>query len=129
MQINKYAIFLIAIITASGCARNAPELPPETSTIEATKVTNYYQLTEDDNRLNCAQIIEEKAALESQVLTLEGKIKENRTQNQVAGYVGLVLFFPALAATNSNREAKKGLDSLQFRSDQLNYLHNSKNCS
>lgn len=127
----KIVVPVISILIAgqlAGCARYAPDLPPDTSTVSVEDAAEQLKITEKDRNLSCEQIADEKQAIAKNRSINEENIRKNRTQNQVAGYFGALFLIP-LIAVNHDSTAKEILDALQFRGDQLDFLSRQKNCT
>ncbi|MBL4907670.1 MAG: hypothetical protein JKX94_09495 [Sneathiella sp.] len=115
------AIFVVS------CARSAPDLPPDTHGKSPEEAAILLNISDKDMALECLQIDKERKELSQIHSGQEAKIRSNRTNNQVAGYLG-TFFLPAYLATKHNSAAKDKLDAIQIRFDQLYFLGHIKNC-
>lgn len=113
----------------NACARNAPDLPPAYSENSKSDIVKSLGITDEQQAYSCDKIKLRQDEVLVQYQKNENVIKSNRTQNQVAGYFGAVLFLPALIAVENDGSAKETLDALQRRKDQLNFLAKDKKCS
>ena len=113
-----------ALLLAS-CARQAPPLPPDYETNREA----YLSLPESVRNLSCEQIVVEDKNLKAAVLRLVRKIHDNRARNQAAGYIGGVIFPPALLALENDDPTKLQLDRNQARRDQLILAEKLKKCA
>ncbi len=122
-------LFLFASIVAlSGCARNAPDLPPTFADNNQQEVANALGITEKDKAMSCSQIQLEKSQVDTDYAQNENTIRSNRGRNQTVGYFSAFLL-PLVVATENDDEAKANLNALQIRKDQLDHLWKVKSCS
>ncbi len=118
-------MFMAILIT--GCARSAPDLPPDIQEKTAAEAAEILKISADDLSMSCKSILSEMDQLNTSYNIQEATIRSHRGQNQAAGYFGL-FFFPAYLATESDSDSKKRLDSIQHRFDQLYYLKSIRQC-
>ncbi len=123
----KALLFVFIALSLTGCARSAPDLPPDTSGKSPKEAASLLGISQSDFGLGCVEIINEKENLTRKHDIEEATIRSNRTNNQVAGYFG-TFFPPAYLATESNSASKDRLDSIQLRFDQLYFLGQLNNC-
>ncbi len=81
-----------------------------------------------EGKMDCAGLITELDALHRKEKNMEAIIHSNRGQNQAAGYIGGVLFLPALLAIEGNEEERKVLDQLVVQKDRILRLTQYRNC-
>jgi hypothetical protein len=128
---SRNSVPLIALILSalvlSACARSAPDLPPDYGSVKPTAKLSADSFDADDLRLNCSDMESQKQALTSEASQLNGIIQGNRQHNPVAGYLGGLFLFPALAA-RENPEEKNRLDGIQARWDTLIQLGRFRQC-
>jgi hypothetical protein len=98
-------------------------LPPERSSARALDT-----FAPQDAQMSCDQIGDEWAASARERQTAEQNIAANRQNNQVAGYIGAVIFPPAYIATEGNYADKDRIVALQARRDVLIELARTKSC-
>lgn len=128
-------IFLRFVLTAvllagllAGCTRGAPDLPPDTSSVNAERQLSEADFSSEDLSLTCADLYREQDAIAAEAETYNASIEGNRQKNQVAGYIAGVVFLPAIVATEHNDAEKADLDRLQERFDLVQGLKRIKNC-
>lgn len=122
-----FILSMLLTVLLMGCARGAPDLPPDTRGKTPQEAVRLLEISKDDMKLGCVEITREKQGLTRVHDIEEATIRSNRTNNQVAGYFG-TFFPPAYLATTHNSESKNKLDSIQVRFDQLYFLGHVKNC-
>lgn len=120
------ALFVFA---AGGCARSAPELPPDYGSVDAPKRLSIGDFSKADMKMSCPDLDREFALLSKKMEALDHQIRSKHGSNQAAGYIAGVLFPPALLAMESSSEQKQALDQHQDRSDTLLALKRVKNCA
>ncbi len=111
-----------------GCAMKAPELPPDTTGSTSTRHLTAQDFAATDNALSCAQIADQRSALQIGIDKANADIAANRHGNQTAGYIGAALFPPALLATEGNYSDKDAINAAYQRLDVLNQLSVLKAC-
>ena len=79
-------------------------------------------------QLTCSEINGEIEHLAEHDSYLEERIRANRGQNQVAGYIAGVFFLPAILAVDNDDGTKTLLDTNQVRRDHLIVAYRGKNC-
>ncbi len=127
-KISRIVLSLSLLSFLMGCARGAPDLPPDTRGKSPQEAALLLGISKEDMKLGCVKIAQEKQDLSRVHDIEEATIKSNRANNQVAGYFG-TFFPPAYLATTHNSESKSKLDSIQVRFDQLYFLGHVNNCS
>ncbi|RVU39170.1 hypothetical protein EOI86_07940 [Hwanghaeella grinnelliae] len=120
--------FAVAATMLVACARNAPALPKDSSSINAEGSLSTEDFSDADIAMSCEQIDVEQDRIRTDAAAYGQEIAKNRGQNQAAGYVAGVLFPPALLATVHNDAEKAELDALQARFDVIQALKRVKNC-
>jgi len=121
------SLLLIIALLITGCARSAPDLPPDLQEKTAAEAAEILKISADDLSMSCKSILSEMDQLNASYNIEEATIRSHRGQNQAASYLGL-FFFPAYLATESDSDSKKRLDSIQHRFDQLYYLKSIRQC-
>lgn len=114
-------------LLATGCASSAPPLPDDTTSVNRAQTITLDAFSKEDAGLSCDQIAAERQGIDAQMREANGKIEDNRTQNQVAGYFGSMLLVP-LAATEGNQAEKDQIKQLYGRQDTLIKLATVKGC-
>jgi len=127
MTSHKAAALALAFVVV-GCARSAPQLPPDLSHLPTEQRLLVGDQESPEGRLNCPELKEEAAKANAASRQLEGIIASNRGYNTAIIYVSS--FLPPLAlVARTDEEAKTSLDSLQLRRDRIDRLAKAKNCS
>ncbi len=102
---------LILLFAVAGCARSAPDLPPETIAPAA-------QANDAPGRLQrCDALAKEIVATREEMAEIEDVLAGKRHGDQVKGYLADVLFPPALLVMDQHKEQKKALDERQAKVD------------
>ncbi len=130
LRLNKTlpALFFASLLLM-GCARNAPELPNEYSSTGVHLSASYEKLPDRVKAADCSMLAQELIALDNSDQEHEDRIHSNREKNQVAGYVGAVLFPPVFLAIDNDDVAKDNLTRNQEKRDQIFIAQKMKNCS
>jgi hypothetical protein len=126
-MVRRAAGVLLVGFVVSGCARSAPDLPPDYGSINAATTLSAEQFARDDLQLSCTEIAERQRALIERAESLTGVIRSNRQHNQAAGYFGGLFLLPLVAVRNNDDE-KRQLDTMQARWDTLESLERFKSC-
>lgn len=116
------------LLLAAGCARNAPALPPDLSHLPPEQRLLMGDAESAEGRMDCSALQQEAAQNRAQMRQYEGVILSNRGHNQAVGYIGGVVFTPALLAIKNDDEAKKNLDQLQAKADRIDRLAKARAC-
>lgn len=124
---KRRAALALMALSLGGCAASAPSLPPDTTSVNRTQSITLDAFSPEDAALPCEQIAAQRQDIDRQMRGANGKIEENRTQNQVAGYLGAQLLLP-LVATESNQAEKDQIKALYVRQDTLIKLAAVKGC-
>lgn len=117
----------VSVLAVSACARSAPDLPTDYGSVNASAKLSADSFDAADLRLTCPDINQQQDALTNEASQLTGIIKGHRQHNQVAGYLGGLFLFPALAA-KENPQEKTRLNGIQSRWDKLTQLERFKKC-
>ncbi len=125
---SKLSVLLCAGLVV-GCARSAPQLPPDYGSVHSKEKLTLENFSEEDRLRTCDTVERDMAAIISEVKAVESGIEAKHRSNEVAGYFAGVLFPPLILATDHSTEAKKILEQRQARWDQLLALKRVKNCS
>lgn len=126
MTTSRAAALVLAVVLA-GCARNAPQLPPDLSHLPPEQRLLVGDQESPEGKLTCPELKEEAVKANTASRQLEGIIASNRGYNTAIIYVSS--FLPPLAlAARTDEEAKTSLDSLQARRDRIDRLAKAKNC-
>lgn len=124
---NKLFVVGLVLVLAA-CNRPAAELPPDYGSVTARKTVTLAGFSEADKALGCAEIDSQRSALKTEADELTSKVMSHRQNNQTAGYIGGVLFAPALFALELSEDDKAALDRIQGREDALIKLKSIKRC-
>ncbi len=114
-------------VLLAGCAASAPSLPPDTTSVNRTQSLTLGSFSKQDAALSCTQIAAERQRVDLALAQANGRIEDNRTQNQVAGYFGGLFVLP-LAATDNNDAEKDEITRIYGRRDTLVKLGSVKGC-
>ncbi len=125
---SKLSVLLCAGLVV-GCARSAPQLPPDYGSVHSKENLTLENFSEEDRLRTCDTVERDMAAIISEVKSVESGIEAKHRSNEVAGYFAGVLFPPLILATDHSTEAKKILEQRQARWDQLLVLKRVKNCA
>lgn len=125
---RRFAFVGVTVLLVAGCAASAPPLPADTTSINRTQSIALDAFSKQDAALSCDQIAVQLQDLDQQMREANGRIEGNRTQNQVAGYFGSLLFLPLLVATEGNQTEKDEITRLYGRRDTLIKLAAVKEC-
>lgn len=120
-------VFALSVLILSGCARRAPDLPPDYGSQSPELELSEELFADEDLALSCTAIADERSAIIAEAREMESIVEGNRTRNQAAGYFGLFFILP-LGAAEVNEAEKARLDELQARWDQLAMLSRFKAC-
>ena len=121
-------VLALSLLILTGCARRAPELPPDYGSQSPELELSEELFAEEDLALSCTAIANERSAIVAEAREMESIVESNRGRNQAAGYFGLFFILP-LGAAEVNEEEKARLDELQARWDELAMLGRFKTCS
>jgi len=114
MSIVRNLVSAVALTAMLGACAGRDPAPP-TSIVQP-----------QDNNLSCDQVQAEIAANNGRIQALSSEEASKRTQNIVAGTVGVVLFFPALFFMDFKNGAGKDLESANARQSYLGALAATK---
>lgn len=125
---NRYpGLVSLSALLLAGCAAPAPPLPVDTTSVNRTQSITLSAFATDDAALSCEEIATERQDIDKQMRAANARIEGNRTQNQVAGYLGALLVVP-LVATESNQAERGQIAKLYARQDILIKLAAAKDC-
>lgn len=127
MKSSKAAVWIL-LLMAAGCARNAPPLPPDLGHLPPEQRLLAGDAESSEGRMDCPALQQEAAQNRAQIRQYEGVILANRGHNQAVGYIGGVVFVPALLAVKNDDDAKKNLDQLQAKADRIDRLAKARGC-
>ncbi len=126
---SSISVALVLGVLLVGCARPAPPLPETVKALNQTLEQAVANLPASTRSLSCRDIGLKMDALKEHDSRLNQQIQSNRGKNQVAGYIGGVLFPPALLAVDNDSLRKALLDQNQLRRDELIVAQSAKNCT
>lgn len=124
---NRLIVIGLVLVLAA-CNRPAADLPPDYGSVSARQSVTLAGFSEADRALGCPDIEVQRTALKADADALTKKVTSHRQNNQTAGYIGAVLFPPALFALELSSEDKASLDRIQGREDELIKLKSIKRC-
>lgn len=128
---RKSAAFAVVVAIAAlvvGCARDAPQLPPDLSHLPPDQRLLDGDAQSPEGQLGCEALKQEAAQTRADIYRQESVISANRGQNQAAVYAA-GFFPPAALAARTDEQAKKTLDGLQAKSDRIDRLSKAKGCA
>lgn len=128
LLIKVFILFLFSFLV-TGCSKNALELPHDYSSIDATEKLYVEDFDIKIAKLSCSEIDKELKILENANKANAQTIKNNRSKNQAAAYIGSVLFLPAYLELDNDSNAKEKIDTINNAKDELYKLQILKNCS
>lgn len=120
-------IGVAAAIALVGCARSAPELPPDVGSVKPSATLSADRFSKSDLEMTCGEIADEQQRLIDTAKDLTGVIESNRAHNQAAGYFGGLFLLPLVAVEHNDSE-KASLDRMQVRWDTLEALERFQSC-
>jgi hypothetical protein len=123
----RLALAGLGLLMVAGCAASAPSLPADTTSVNRVQSVSLDTFSKEDAAMSCDQIAAERRDIDRQKQEANGRIEDNRTQNQVAGYFGAQLLLPLLA-TEGNQAEKDAITRLYGRRDTLIKLSAVKGC-
>ena len=110
---------LLLAIGLAGCARSAPDLPPNFGSAPSP------QMEEGARVQRCTALKTEIGTLRDEIKVAEDVIAGRRHQDQVQGYFAAVLFPPAMLLIDQQKAQKNALDNRQAQIDaKLAEQHN-----
>lgn len=127
-RIERVVLLALAFVVVPGCATSARDLPPIVTSPGDGNRVSLEDFDAATASLSCWEIEQELQSLSDAVVEHEQAIYQKRQQNQVAGYIGLVFFLPALAATDNSEEEKRKLDDIYAAKDKLFTLQSIRKC-
>ena len=125
---NKLIVGIIVHLSLAACATNAPELPPDYSSVHSQQRVSIDEFDTVTANLTCEQIRSELEELNSEHATKTHEISEKRGSNQTIGYIGSVFFLPIVLASDSNVQAKEKITNIHRAKDKLYKLQSLKKC-
>lgn len=115
LNLNKPVLLALILTSVWGCVRDAPSLPQGWDAQKAPP----QEFATDNNRLTrCETLSSDIATWRGEIQTIEQVMRGSRTNDQVAGYLSVVLFPPLALAIDQQRIRKKELDDRQSKIDQ-----------
>lgn len=122
------AVAALAVLLVVACSTAAPELPTDTTAVNRTAEISLGDFKAEDVKLSCGEILAESIQIKNRMAEADSAIQANRSNNQAAGYVGMVFLFPALGLMKTNEDEKLLLANSQARRDTLTKLAYAKGC-
>ena len=107
---SSISVALVLGVLSVGCARPAPPIPETAKALNQTLEQAVANLPASTRSLSCRDIGLKMDARKEHDSRLNQQIQSNRKKNQVAGYIGGVLFPPALLAIDNDSLRKALLD-------------------
>ncbi|RXI43646.1 hypothetical protein CRU99_06860 [Malaciobacter mytili] len=119
---------LIIILLLSGCAKNAPSLPKDYSSVDSKSKLSKDDFTSKLLQLDCQEIKVQLEQLDKINETNISKIKSTRVKDQTIGYISTVLFPPLWFAIDNHTDEKSKIDEVYKQKDNLFKLQAYKKC-
>lgn len=119
---------LIIILLLSGCAKNAPSLPKDYSSVDSKSKLSKDDFTSKLLQLDCQEIKVQLEQLDKINETNISKIKSTRVKDQTLGYISTVLFPPLWFAIDNHTDEKSKIDEVYKQKDNLFKLQAYKKC-
>jgi hypothetical protein len=117
----------LGLLALAGCAAPPPPLPPDTTSVNRMRSLSASDFSAGDIAMSCGDINAERLTNAAAMKAANDRIEGNRTQNQIAGYLGGMLLLPYLA-TEGNYAEKAEITQLYQRHDTLIELATLKHC-
>ncbi|MDP6031577.1 MAG: hypothetical protein QGH78_03860 [Alphaproteobacteria bacterium] len=118
----------MSVIAIYGCARTAPELPPNYTHNAGSPKELLSQVFLPIRGMTCDEIKKQLTNLSMHDSQLETEIHGNRGKNQASAYIAGVIFLPAILAVDNDKRAKILLDQNQKYRDELIFGQKAKDC-
>jgi hypothetical protein len=112
-----------------GCAKNAPELPTDYSSIHSENHLSDKDFEPYMLKLTCEQIATQLKELNTINEDNVNKIKATRTGDQTAGYFATLLFPPLWFAIDTHDDTKVKIDEVNKQKDSYYKLQVYKSCT
>ncbi len=125
--LSKVSLFVI-ILLLSGCAKNAPSLPKDYSSVDSKNKLSNKDFTSKLLQLNCQEIKVQLEQLDKINETNISKIKSTRVKDQTIGYISTVLFPPLWFAIDNHSDEKAKIQEVYKQKDNLFKLQAYKKC-
>ncbi len=127
--LNKIVFLLLITVFFNSCAKNAPDLPKDYSSINSNEKIQETDFEKELLILSCDEIIVQIKELNTFNEKNIDKINSTRTQNQAIGYVSTILFPPLWFAIETHSETKDKIDEVYKQKDILYKLQKYKSCN
>jgi hypothetical protein len=121
------SVLALGLLVLAGCEAPPPPLPPDTTSVNRTQALTLGDFSASDAAMRCDDITAERRTNAEAMKAANDRIEGNRTQNQVAGYLGALFLVPYLA-TEGNYAEKDQIIQLYQRHDTLIRLASVKHC-
>lgn len=102
-------------LALTGCARDAPDLPPISSVIVSPARVE----ASANQEIQCNQLFQERADIRLEMKQIEIGITASRQSDQTAGYFAGILFPPAALGIDQKEFQKAQLDERQAKLDRI----------
>jgi len=115
----------------TGCASEAPPLPPDTTSIDRTHDLTLDDFTPEARAMSCDQLVDERGKIADAMHKANSAADASRTRNQIlVGFssFGGLIFTPLLLAAENNTAEKNAINQLYERQDTLIKLGALKHC-
>jgi hypothetical protein len=112
-------------LLAAACAGSAPELPPDTTSLNRTRSLDLSNFSASDAAMSCNDIANERERNSTAIKDANARIAGDRVRDQVAAYI-VPLTGAVFAGAHDEEHA--GITRLYARQDVLIQLGNVKKC-
>lgn len=120
------AVGAAALLAA--CSTDAPPLPADTTSVNRAHDITLADFPPSDQALSCADIADQQRQVAAEMQADTTTIENNRTRNQVAGYLTVWFILPAFAMAPDDT-ARNDVNRLYGRRDTLLKLAELKGCT
>jgi hypothetical protein len=129
---SRLGALALALLLA-GCVGSAPDLPPDTTSLNHTTTLTLADFSESDAALSCAAITAERQKIDASMADANGRIEANRGRDQGVMFAGTMLGVVGTAAAapfvaNTNDSDRSEIAKLYQRRDTLLKLAEVKRC-
>ncbi|QSP94764.1 hypothetical protein LPB19_16590 [Marinobacter salinisoli] len=120
---------LFLVLALSACVTPPPDLPRDISSIDATDKLSEKEFNKPDLEKSCSQLSEEINEIAQAREELYSNVSEKRAGDQAAGFIGVLIFPPALLFVDQREGLSTQLNEIHKRLDTINQLVKFKGCS
>lgn len=122
--INIFCLFMLL-----SCATSAPELPPDYHSTNSKITLSDSSFQDKDLARDCESLIKEKNELLETRKKIDEVGEQGRSSDQIAGFIAVLTFWPALAVAGNNNDLTQQINLIQERYDEISLMVIYRNCS